>query len=89
MSYRPDNWNKQRNEWLAKHTMFEISIENKKIYEAGADALLNALKKTGVFTYGCHTPDIDLDDAPEVNGYWCFIPEEDNEGARIIHPVIV
>ena len=49
-----------------------------KDFEAGADAMLDALKATGVFTYGNHTPDIDLADAPEVSGYWAFIPDEAN-----------
>ena len=45
-------------------------------YEAGADAILEALRDGGIFTYGNHTPDIDLDDAPDESGYWVFIPEE-------------
>jgi len=44
-------------------------------YEAGADTMLKALRDKGVFTYGNHTPDIELCDAPQVSGYWCFIPE--------------
>ena len=46
-------------------------------YEAGADAYEEGLKKDGVYTYGDHTPDIE--DAPKVSGYWCFIPEEVKE----------
>ena len=46
-------------------------------FEAGADAMLGMLRAKGKFTYGCHTPDIDLADAPEASGYWVFIPEEE------------
>jgi len=48
-------------------------------YEAGADAILKSLLDNGVFTYGHHTPDVPLIDAPYVSGYWCFIPEEQDE----------
>ncbi len=82
--WRPDNWaltepaaealediKKDAYGWARSLTEFE-----KQLFEAGADAMLEALKDRGVFTYGNHTPDIELDDAPEESGYWVFIPEE-------------
>lgn len=74
--YRPEGWP----EFKAKQMegIPEILGGNRDFFiEAGADAIINALKAEGVFTYGNHTPDIELDDAPEVSGYWCFIPEEE------------
>ena len=53
-----------------------VRVLRENSYEAGADAYEEALKKSGVYTYGNHTPDIDLDGAPEESGYWCFIPQE-------------
>ena len=76
--YRPEDWN---NPYHLRNTATSlVELYNKypefEIYEAGADAMLEKLKDKGVFTYGHHTPDIDLSDAPEVSGYWVFIPDE-------------
>lgn len=77
--WRPENWLVKQLDWVGVPESYEGFCSNvKRIedYEAGADAMLEALKEIGVFTYGNHTPDINLNDAPEVSGYWCFIPEE-------------
>ncbi len=83
---RPEGWN---NPWLGigepiPELLKLVKLEQMpgyktmtgQAFEAGADAILEALKKSGVYTYGNHTPDIDLDGAPEESGYWCFIPQE-------------
>lgn len=76
-NWRPDNWkNPYPEPKLSREAYDKVFYD---IYEAGADAVLEGLKDEGVFTYGNHTPDIDLDDAPEVSGYWVFIPEEVKE----------
>lgn len=68
--YRPPNWKKF---WDSEDAML---FDEAQIYEAGADAMLKALKENGKFTYGCHIPEIELEDAPDVSGYWVFIPED-------------
>ena len=80
MSYRPNEkeWLRTRNKYFEPNQPKAPYYKTRQLdYEAGADALLEALRNEGVFTYGNHTPDIELDDAPEESGYWCFIPEED------------
>lgn len=77
--WRPENWLELPIP-KASGKGFDLNAWNASImatvYEKGAEAMLLALKDKGKFTYGNHTPDIDLDDAPEISGYWCFIPEE-------------
>ncbi len=46
------------------------------VFESGADEYERCLREEGVFTYGHHTPEIELSDAKEVSGYWVFIEEE-------------
>ena len=72
---RPDNWENPYNYQRCVEVCKVCDTEDvcKEAYGAGADAMLEGLKDDGVFTYGNHTPDID--DAPEVSGYWVFIPE--------------
>lgn len=43
--WRPEwvRWGQERNEWLSRNTVLAITIENKAIYEAGAEAMLNAV----------------------------------------------
>ena len=45
--WRPEGkrWREKRNKYLNKHTMLAISVENMDTYEAGADAILEALFK--------------------------------------------
>ena len=80
MSWRPENW-EETTFHLGFNTPYKCASKELGVFgdgvEAGADAMLEALKKDGVFTYGHHTPDIDLGDAPEVSGYWVFTPEEE------------
>ena len=83
-NWRPDNWGLRQPVVEAlgnirKGNMGKARLLTpfeKQLFEAGADAMLGALKKDGVFTYGNHTPDIELNDAPEVSGFWCFIPKD-------------
>ena len=75
--YRPKNWDEQRANVFG--SVSEHSVHEDYLFEAGADAMLEALRESGVFTYGNHTPDIDLGDAPEESGYWVFIPEDNEE----------
>ncbi|KKN29269.1 hypothetical protein LCGC14_0845750 [marine sediment metagenome] len=76
---RPENWDAER---IARENLprFKWGSSEYEIIcrgiEIGADAYEEALKEAGVFTYGHHTPDIRLDDAPEESGYWVFIPDE-------------
>ncbi len=76
--YRPKDWDKINPKPIGTSTACSFTREDMyKKGEACADAILEGLRGTGVFTYGHHTPDIDLDDAPEESGTWVFIPEED------------
>ena len=69
---RPDDW---KNPFANGEGFLSPTAETvMNIYEAGADAYEEGLKKDGIYTYGFHFPD--LDDAREVSGYWVFIPEE-------------
>ena len=72
--HRPKDWKNPNEEYYGKCDIPTVQDAEYGAYEAGADAMLVALKEEGVFTYGHHTPDIDLNDAPEVSGYWVFIP---------------
>ena len=69
MGWRPEGWEEST-------PIFYKDDSCLSAYEAGADAMLEGLKSRGVFTYGYHTPDIDLHDVPERSGYWCFIPDK-------------
>jgi len=83
---RPKNWknpydvSKARSRingiLITPYTEKDLEIAREQAFEAGADAYEEALKKEGIFTYGHHTPDISLDDAPSESGYWVFIPVE-------------
>ena len=73
--WRPEDW---PNPFTVEHGNLSDDADTEtNIYESGADAILEALIKDGVFTYGYHTPDIDLEDAKEESGYWVFIPDEE------------
>ena len=74
--WRPKNW-KNPNHLKDTDGDYYNQYPEFAIYEAGADAMLEALKDGGVFTYGYHTPDIELGDAKGESGYWCFIPHEE------------
>jgi len=77
MNYRPEGWGKNKiafNKLSGRVKEFAEAYDY--MYEAGADALIRALKAEGVFTYGNHTPEIYLSDAKEDSGYWCFLPDE-------------
>ena len=71
MGWRPDGWKNPIGDFIQPY-----GDGQRWAFELGADAMLKWMRKYGVFTYGNHTPDIDINDAPEVSGYWCFIPEE-------------
>ena len=75
--YRPDGFeNPYKIPLGSAATKVEMFAEDLPLaFEAGASAMLEGLTAEGVFTYGLHTPDIDLEDAREVSGYWVFIPE--------------
>lgn len=73
MNYRPEGWKNPHADTTLNYAYNMQGLA----FEAGADAMLEGLKKEGVYTYGNHTPDIELEDAPEVSGHWCFIPEEE------------
>lgn len=48
--WRPEDgeaWRGKRADYLNRNTLLAISIENKATYEAGADAMLEALFKAG------------------------------------------
>jgi len=75
MNFRPDNWVEVSNQVVVELKKKGIEF-NPASFSAGADAMVRALKEEGVFTYGCHTPDIPLEDVPEESGYWVFIPDE-------------
>lgn len=74
---RPDNWKDIRFQACMDLTQGGGTYRDVyEVFDAGADAMLEALKEEGVFTYGHHTPDISLDNAPSESGYWVFIPIE-------------
>ncbi len=76
--YRPKDWkNPYDGEGHVRLFGHDASDVARIAFNAGADAMLEKLKDSGVFAYGHHTPDIDLNDAPEVSGYWVFIPDEE------------
>jgi hypothetical protein len=78
MSWRPKDWHTILLQEVQKiPNEGDMVIALMRYSEAGADAMLEALKEDGVFTYGCHTPDINLGNAPNESGYWVFIPEEE------------
>ncbi|GAF82225.1 unnamed protein product [marine sediment metagenome] len=79
--WRPDGWNNPFpvEKPIPEEFTYGSAYHHHLLFEAGADATLGALKGNGIFTYGNHTPDIDLDDVPEESGYWCFIPKEVEE----------
>ena len=67
---RPDGWSSRRTEYLAdtRNSFLGVSIEAKRIYEAGADAILEGLRKGKKLTItGFDT---------EYSGTWYHIPEE-------------
>ncbi len=68
--WRPEEgWNKKRADFLNNNTVLAISIENKAIYEAGADAILGALREYRPWRGILASLE---NDEP---GHWLFIPD--------------
>uniref|UniRef100_A0A6M3JKL4 Uncharacterized protein n=1 Tax=viral metagenome TaxID=1070528 RepID=A0A6M3JKL4_9ZZZZ len=82
--WRPSKeWIKQRNIFLERNQPLAPHYRSRqRDYEAGADAILTYLLSSGLFTYGHHTPDIGLVDAPKESGYWVFIPADAKDEDR-------
>ena len=81
--YRPEGWKNDREKYLLKD--IDISIGNiwPVIYEAGADAMLEGLKKKGAYQEkGSQVGGLLINNTPwagtcERNGWLVFIPEEE------------
>ncbi|KKN54541.1 hypothetical protein LCGC14_0591330 [marine sediment metagenome] len=74
--WRPKDW--ERHILLALDEIKEgkpVSNDEIDIYEAGANAMLEALKETGKHTDGL-APTLSINVLPEQKGWLVFIPEE-------------
>lgn len=69
--YRPKEWDSEKMHLDMLRANVDC-MDGEAFIEAGADAMLGALKKEGVFTYGYHTPELEF---KVVSGYWAFIEE--------------
>ena len=81
MSYRPDDWHtkiKMNPVIFSRLPSFEASILNRG-FEAGADAMLEALRKQGQQVCVADPPyslDITVNLAPAKQGHIVFIPDD-------------
>ena len=74
MQYRPNRWENPHSNNPDPDKVYMWTRHDD--FEAGADAMLEGLKKEGVYRESVWPFD-----APrqKTNGHWCFIPE-DNDG---------
>jgi len=73
--WRPDDWLKIKNSLMSHGTRFAIAVEShnyEEAFEAGADAMLEALKKEGSFFHGRDWAQVEIDRA----GWLVLIPDE-------------
>jgi len=78
---RPEGWDKKRCDYLHLNTADSSSVENICTYEAGADAMLEGLKKESFIRKITLPADTNItndltDFEITKSGYLVFIPEE-------------
>jgi len=77
--WRPDDWIEtisfEEISKISPQLVSMMTAKERKIYEAGADAILKALKREGKYTDGT-APTLSIDVLPEQKGWLVFIPEE-------------
>lgn len=81
MKWRPNEkeWREIRNKYLNENTMLALSIENVATYEAGADAVLEALRLNGKWLEADKTGEYFFLQLPPIkgNGKLVFIPDDE------------
>ena len=76
MAYRPEGWEETLREILDRFNVTYMNSDECNLIEAGADVMLEGLKKEGDFyPKGKWTDDSTLETS--VAGYVIFIPEEE------------